>query len=341
MYYTNITNKELIAFHNILAHNFNIKLTDVLTSNLFKVETIIQNSIYRIYPLFYTHTISSSNSNDKILENKCIICNKQDKETYLTFISDENEEINDYSEYGTYYDISDILSINQFNAFVSLLRQNTQHKDTFQLKQGTINGSYGDYTFNLESTTIVDTGILITNETLLNIGTVKLQNPIFNSSNYVLKLKVYHIADVNVCDIHDDNIVVEELEIELETDVDVIIPFNSLNYHYVIGFDAIVEINHTNPIIQYFPQHVKLNADKEIIQSNEVLDLVATVSDDVKRLNNQTVYFYEEYEPFTVSLSADKNIIQTSEILDLTAKLKDEDGSLIEDEEIYFYEIIE
>ena len=60
---------------------------------MFKVETIIADTIYKIYPLFYTNTITSSNSDDRILDNKCIICNKKDKETYITFISDENEEI--------------------------------------------------------------------------------------------------------------------------------------------------------------------------------------------------------------------------------------------------------
>ena len=52
-YFTNITNEELQYFHNLTVPNFTIKLTDVLTSNLFKKETIISGTLYKIYPLFY------------------------------------------------------------------------------------------------------------------------------------------------------------------------------------------------------------------------------------------------------------------------------------------------
>ena len=82
MYYTDITNSELAYFHNRPVHNFTAKLSDILNSDLFQIEEIITNSIYKIYPLFYTNEITSSNSNDRILENKCIICQKtEDKPT--------------------------------------------------------------------------------------------------------------------------------------------------------------------------------------------------------------------------------------------------------------------
>ena len=75
MYYSNIANSELQYFKNLPVNNFTIKLSDVLTTEgLFKVEEIIANSIYKIYPMFYTQTITSSNSNDRILDNRCIIC---------------------------------------------------------------------------------------------------------------------------------------------------------------------------------------------------------------------------------------------------------------------------
>jgi hypothetical protein len=105
------------------------------------VEEIITDSIYKIYPLFYTGTITSSNSNDKILENKCIICQKTENETFLTFISDENSEIVDYSEYGTYYEIGDQLTESQFNAYISLLKQNVRHTGSFRISQGKLKGS--------------------------------------------------------------------------------------------------------------------------------------------------------------------------------------------------------
>jgi hypothetical protein len=68
-YYTNIANKDLQYFHQIPVKNFTIKLSDINTSWLFKIDEIIEDSIYKIYPLFYTQEIKSSNPNDKILDN--------------------------------------------------------------------------------------------------------------------------------------------------------------------------------------------------------------------------------------------------------------------------------
>ena len=83
MYYTNIANSELQYFHKIPVKNFTIKLGDILTSGLFKTEEIIEDTIYKIYPLFYTQEITSSNPDDKILDNKCVLCTPQEnKETH-------------------------------------------------------------------------------------------------------------------------------------------------------------------------------------------------------------------------------------------------------------------
>ena len=68
-YYTNIANEELQYFHGLQVKNFTIKLSDINTSWLFKIEEIIEDSIYKIYPLFYTQEITSSNPDDKILDN--------------------------------------------------------------------------------------------------------------------------------------------------------------------------------------------------------------------------------------------------------------------------------
>ena len=87
MYFTDISHRELVKFHNQVKVNFKIKLQDASNIDLFKVETI--GDILKVYPLFYCDRIESSNSNDKIMENKCVICeNKND--TILYFISDEN-----------------------------------------------------------------------------------------------------------------------------------------------------------------------------------------------------------------------------------------------------------
>lgn len=99
MYFTNISNENIAMFHNKTLVNVNLQLSDVLNSNLFKIEEIISNEIYRIYPLFYCETISSTNPNDKILSNKCIICQKSEN-TILQFRSEEinsNPTLSDFN----------------------------------------------------------------------------------------------------------------------------------------------------------------------------------------------------------------------------------------------------
>ena len=76
MYFTNINDEELNQFHDKVHNNFSMPLVEVLSSSLFKIETIIQNNIYKIYPLFYCDEIASSNPIDQIIEDKCVICTK-------------------------------------------------------------------------------------------------------------------------------------------------------------------------------------------------------------------------------------------------------------------------
>ena len=87
MYYKDITDEELQYFHGLTVPNFTITLTDLLESDLFKIETIKEN-LYKIYPLFYTGEITTNNPNDVVIDDQVIICQKQpEKETFLTFIS--------------------------------------------------------------------------------------------------------------------------------------------------------------------------------------------------------------------------------------------------------------
>ena len=84
MYFGNIADSELKQYHETVKNNFSMSLSNVLSSDLFKIETIITDTIYKIYPLFYCDTITSTNKKDKILDNKCIICEK-DTSTRLYF----------------------------------------------------------------------------------------------------------------------------------------------------------------------------------------------------------------------------------------------------------------
>ena len=251
MYFTDITNPELQYFHRLNApYNFNLSLSKILTSDLFIVETIITDSIYRIYPMFYCNEITSTNPDDKILENKCIIANKNTEETYFDFISDDKDILKIVNLTG-YKQINSNLTMGEFNRLIYQLKHKHPFKEEIQINNSTVHGKYADYLFDLESTTIVDNGILITNETLTNIGTITLINPRFRNSTYTIKMKVYSISDVNVCtDASTDNITVTPLTITLQNGTPVNIPFEILDLDHVIGFDATINIAHDKPIIK-------------------------------------------------------------------------------------------
>ena len=337
MYYTDITNPELKFFQKKPVHNFTAKLTEILTSQLFTVEQITTD-IYKIIPLFYTGEIISSNTDDRILDNKCIICEKTEAETFLTFKSNNDEDVIDFSEYGEYYNITDELTTNQFNAYISLLRQNIKHHENITINK-IVNGQYGDYEFDIDGATVIDAGFIVSDETISADPRVKLTGNVFSSSNYILTLNILHYTGANIGD--GDNAdfkVVDTLEIPLNPDRWVDIPIEDLEKDYIIDLDAVVNINHNKPIVQDIPRLIDLTVDKTIIQKDELLDLTATVKDSVKPLSNVPVYFYEVYEPTLLKLTGDKSIMQTGDVLDLKATLKDEDGSLIEGETVYFYE---
>lgn len=250
MYFTNITNEELQYFKREAINNFNINLTDILSSNLFKIEEIVSNSIYRIYPLFNCEKIISSESDNIILENKCIIVTKKDNESYFNFISKELETIYCQNKLTGYKNVGDSLTTEEFNGLVQVLKHGVPFKEEIKIDKSNIQGLYGEYIFNLNSSTVVDDGILITNETLESLGTVLLDNPIFKDSQYVLKLNVYHISDININNENTSNIEVTPLEITLNKYVAVEIPFSTFEKDYIVGFDATVEITHNKPVIR-------------------------------------------------------------------------------------------
>lgn len=334
MYFSNIMNEELTKFHNQNIENFSISLSDLLESELFNVETIMTDSLYRVYPLFYCETVSSTNSNDKILSNRCFILNKESSETYITFTSDDDADIRDYRGHEGYFGIGESLTDSEFNAVVQLLRNN-DFAENISVQQGKVTGTYGDYTFDINSTTIIDTGVLITYGPLQNLGTVKLTDPIFPNSTYTLKLKVYHINNVNVIpDDSEDNIEVTTVSIVLVPNQEIIIPFSQFNAgNYVVAFDATVEVVHDKPIITgSWVNELTLSGDKSIIQVGETVNLIATAKDinDIG-VAGKPIYFYEEYTP-ALRLTADKAVIQSGETTVLSAQLVDaEDGNVVKE----------
>ena len=340
MYYDNISNTELQYFRNLMVSNFTIKLSDVLTSDLFKIEEIVADKFYKIYPLFYTNTITSSNNMDRILDNRCIICQKQDdKETYLTFISDENADIQDYQNYAEYFDITDSLTVKQYNMVVSLLRQNTIHTDNFNIMEEA-DGSYGKYLFNVDGCTIIDAGIIIDDETRQSVPKVKLMNNVFHYSTYTLKLRVMHYTGVNILDdISPSNfIVVDTMELELLPDEWITIPLTDLQDGYIISIHTNVEIKHDKPVISDLIQSLEVKSEPTIIQKNETAEFYATGLDNGKMpvREGHTIHFFEKIEP-VITVSSTPSIIQSSENSEIYAKVKDNDGSLAQDVKVHFY----
>lgn len=337
MYYSNITNEELQYFHNLTVPNFSIKLTDVLTSDLFKKETIITDTIYKIYPLFYCKEITSTNPDDRVLENKCIICKKESTETYLTFRSDDGD-VQDYQSFATYYDIGDALTTEQYNNIVSLLRSSTIHSDTIKIMEE-YTGEYGKYLFDIADTTVLDDGIIITDETITAEPRVKLTNNVFHYATYTLKLKVLHYTGAKIEDTDTtDYKVIETLTITLTPNEWVDIPVSTLDEDYIILLDGVVEITHNKPVIPDWIRSIEVSANPDIIQTGDTTDIYANCYDNggIPVGAGHIVHFFEKLEP-TITMSASSDIIQTSDNLELYATVKDEDGSLAKGVKTHFY----
>ena len=170
-----------------------------------------------------------------------------------------------------YKNIEDNLNVSDFNAIVSLLRDNVLFNENIQINTSTVTGKYGDYVFNFNEATVLDNGILITNETLSNVGTVKLINPIFPNSNYFIDLKIISTEDVGVSGLDSDDVIVTELTIPLKKDEEVNIPFETLDMNNIVSFNANIRINHKDLIIRSSEYIVLTVADKAFPNSDVLL----------------------------------------------------------------------
>lgn len=315
MYFRNISNEEFQYFHGIQASNFSISLTSILhktddkfDNKLFKIEEIIEDTLYRIYPLFYTNEIVSTNNADRIIDNKCIIATKRDAETYYKFIKDDGV-LPVYLDVGQdTFTIDDKLTEDEFNALVYILKRFNPFTDNININNSIITTDYAKYIFNLEEATIIDNGILITKETLESIGTVRLVSPVFKHSTYILHLKVYSVDNVNIDIASQDNIEVTDLDISLVENTDVNIPFDTLDLNNIIGFEATVTITHDKPVIQYFTSLDCSVSDYSFV--GESVDLSCVVKTNNVPVEDATVTFYDGNDNIGTATS-DSNGIAT------------------------------
>ena len=193
-----------------------------------------------------------------------------------------------------YKDIGDSLTISEFNGIISILRNNIKFNENIKINTSTVKGDFGSYTFNFNEATIVDDGVLITNETLSSIGTVKLINPTFPNSRYYLDLKVYSIDNINI----DDNNYLEsgetvtQLTIPLERDVEANIPFETLDMNNIISFDAKIRIDHNDLVIKgsdYLSTSINVN----LVEWGDDFVLTAVYLDENQLpVENQPIGFY-------------------------------------------------
>ena len=342
MYYRDITEEELQYFHGLTVPNFTITLTDLLESDLFKVENIKEN-LYKIYPLFYTGEITTNNPSDVVIDDQVIICQKQaEKETFLTFISNPDSDVIDYLSYVTYYDIGDSLTENEYNSIVSLLRHNIINEDEINMLRDT-DGDYGNYLFSVDGCTVLDTGLVVNDETRSAEPKVMLTDNVFHYSTYTLKLEVLHFTGVNIMDGDSgDYRVVDTLEIELFKDQWVTIPLDDLEDNYIISLDAVVDIRHDKPEIHMI-EGLSVNGEPDIIQTGDNAEVYAQLIDyggypyNINDASGKTVYFFERLTP-TFTLTATPNPIESGDTTDIYSTVKDTDGSVAKNTKVYFYQ---
>ena len=150
-----------------------------------------------------------------------------------------------------YKNIGDNLSDGDLNAISCLLRHNKTLDESIKILNGEVNGEYGDYTFNINSSTIVDNGILITDKTLTSLGTVRLSNPKLNKSTYYLELTVLTSDAIHI---FDNEIIGDrtkhKITLELVENEEVQIPYTEIEKHRIISFQAKITIKHDKPIIK-------------------------------------------------------------------------------------------
>ena len=283
MYFTDITNPELHSYSTDIVDTFSISLTRALTSKLFKVETIISNKLYKIYPLFYCDKIQSSNPDDKVLSNRLVICSKNNS-TFLKFIREGDDVNRSASNFEYYYkEINDTLSDAEFNGYIQLLRSKNISE---AIEIDNLNSEYGDYLFDIDAT-VLDNGILVTEDTSLN---VTLNNPLFPNSTYTLKLKALNISDVNLIDRGISHLTYKNVSVDLIKNEPVTIPLTNLDIEDVILFDAEVVVDHNQPVL-ILPDVIELTASGNMFVSESV-SLSARYTHGSLPVQGETISFY-------------------------------------------------
>lgn len=264
MYYDDLTNNELQTYHNYAQmDSVSVCLAWMQASKLFEVQSL-GNNVYKIYPLFYVDKITCTEANVKILDNKCVILIETEdtasSQTYINFISNQNGGViyqydNVTRKTATtkipVLQLGDTLSTEDYNNLVQVIRDNVVLNNPIKILDGVVTGSYGRYQFNIKDVSLIDNGILITEETITNGLTVTLLDPIYEYSTYELILSVAKISDVHLDNSSNTNFkTITTLNVTLQPFEEVTIPVGTLQPNTVILYEANVQVTHNKPYIQ-------------------------------------------------------------------------------------------
>lgn len=149
----------------------------------------------------------------------------------------------------SFKEIGDQLDTDDFNAIISLYRHFITHHEDIRIKDS-VTGKYAKYLFDLEDTTILDSGMVVNAETIAAEPRVKLTDNVFKDSTYTLILEVVHYTGVNILDNTTSNFkVVDTLEIELIPDTWVDIPLDNIEEGYIISFNSSIMIQHDKTVV--------------------------------------------------------------------------------------------
>ena len=106
MYFSDICDEELNLFHRSIKVNEKFKLEEILSSDLF-ISEIVDGSCVRFIPLFYSDDIVSNDDSDKILDDKCVICDYNESKIF-NFKSNSTTKTENVLVYGYWDHIDDL-----------------------------------------------------------------------------------------------------------------------------------------------------------------------------------------------------------------------------------------
>ena len=295
MYFSNIANEEVAHFHKFFGADFTLSLTDILSSNLFKVETIIENELFKVCPLFYCNEIISSNINDKIIDSFCMILIKEEHETYISFKTDlENDNIVIDEDYLRTYSVGQSLSTSDYNALIYQLRKRAKLNGIIDFEYNDVyNGVYASYIINAGEQLRNDKGFIINDKIKNEPLTLTLSNPFFINAEYKLRFVVRSLTDVNVLEDSSQNYeVVDEFDVVLKNNVPIEINLSSYENDSVLDFKCEVDISLNVNEVSNSEIDILFTSDKNLVYLGDELSLNVTLESE----GNVKGYKCEFYE---------------------------------------------